>query len=56
MAPTPPDNFTEHPDYEGLDDGVKEYMSAKQFAWLPDSERARFVRSIGEPDTGFPDA
>lgn len=56
----PPDEhsdgtFTPHPDYKDLDDGVKAVVSAKQFAWMPDSARVRFMSSIGEPDT-FPDA
>lgn len=48
-------NFEPHPAYEDLDDGVQLSISQKQFAWLPDVERSRFMASIGEPDT-FPDA
>lgn len=51
----PPGNFTRHPDYDGLDDGVKELIDAKSYAWLPDSERARFLRGCVEPE-GFADS
>jgi hypothetical protein len=55
MDHTPRENFVEHPEYQDLDDGVKATISAKEFSWLPDSERLRFLRGIGEPDS-FPDA
>lgn len=61
MAPTfptdeaPAANFTPHPDYDGLDDGIKELIGPKEFAWLPDTERARFLRGCAEPE-GFSDS
>jgi hypothetical protein len=61
MAHTPlPDdepapNFTEHPDYGRLDDGIKELIGAKEFAWLPDIERSSFLRGCVEPE-GFIDS
>lgn len=51
----PAPNFTEHPDYGRLDDGIKELIGAKEYAWLPDSERARFLRACVEPE-GHPDS
>lgn len=43
-------NYTDHPEYDLLDDGVQLAITPAEFAWMPDSERARFMRSIGEPD------
>jgi hypothetical protein len=51
QAPLREPNFTPHPEYDDLDDGVQAAITPAQFAWLPDSERLRFVKSIGEPDT-----
>lgn len=48
-------NYTPHPAYAELDDGVKASVSEKQFAWMPDSQRTRFLSTLGEPDS-FPDA
>lgn len=48
-------SFEPHPAYKELDDGVRATITAKEFAWLPDSARLRFLASIGEPDT-FPDS
>lgn len=48
-------NYVEHPEYKGLDDGIKDVIGAKEFAWLPDTERARFLHSCIEAE-GFSDA
>ena len=55
MDPTTRENFEDHPAYGDLDDGVQASITPKEFAWLTDRERARFMKGIGEPDT-FPDA
>lgn len=54
-APDAPDdpgkNYEDHPAFADLDDGVQAAVTPKGFAWMPDVERTRFLRSIGEPDT-----
>lgn len=61
-APDSPDEgqtggarFQPHPAYKDLDDGVQASITPQQFAWLPDSERSRFMSSIGEAES-HPDA
>lgn len=51
----PAQNYVRHPEYDKLDDGIRASVSAKQFAWMPDSQRTRFMNTIGEPES-FPDA
>lgn len=53
--PREPANFEPHPGYAELDNGVQEAITEKQFSWLPDVERTRFLNSIGEAET-YPDS
>lgn len=43
-------NFTPHPEYEDLPDVIKVAVSAKDFAWLTDSQRAELITDFCTPD------
>jgi len=38
-----PKNYTNHPDYKFLPEPLKAKYSPKEYAWLPDSVRARLL-------------
>lgn len=43
-------NFTHHPDYDNLPGCIKHTITAQEYAWLPDEERARLVERECYPD------
>lgn len=36
--------------YDALDECVKQYVSRKEFAWLPDEAKHTLVQELTEPD------
>ena len=46
------DNFTPHPDYNNLPEGIKSSISPKEYAWMPDDLRKDLQKDMTLPEVG----
>lgn len=42
--------MTNHPDYEGLPEGIKATLTQTEYNWLGDEERGRLMERETQPD------
>jgi hypothetical protein len=43
-------NYTPHPDYQNLPEGIKADLSEKDYAWLDDESRRNLIRDMTNPE------
>ena len=47
-------DYTEHPDYDGLPDVIKQYYTPEEYSWMSSEDRLRIIENECYPEIEEP--